>query len=198
MISASPIALLLAYRYWILFPLALVEGPVVSIIAGLLVSRGIFALVPAYIIIFLGDALPDSIYYVIGRLSHRRNFLKRFGHRFGITEHRLAAMEYLWQHHTAKSVMLSKWAYGLSTVLLISAGLVRLPYRKYFSYVVPLAMAQSAVMLAIGYYFGSSYQIISKYIEGAGWIVAAGVVIFLVIYFFASWYAKSIFLQDIK
>ena len=198
MISASPVALLLAYRYWILFPLALVEGPVVSIIAGLLVARGTFALIPAYTIIFLGDAIPDALYYMFGRLSHRGDFLRRHGHRFGITEHRLAAMEHLWQHHTAKSVMLSKWAYGLSTVLLISAGLVRLPSRKYFSYVVPLAMAQSAVMLTIGYYFGSSYQIISRYIEGAGWIVAAGVVIFLVIYFFASRYARRIFLQETK
>lgn len=198
MLTASPVALLLAYRYWILFPLALVEGPVVSIIAGLLVSHGTFALVPTFIILFLGDAIPDALYYSIGRLSHRGNFLKRHGHRFGITEHRLAAMERLWRHHTAKSVMLSKWAYGLSTALLLSAGLVRLPARKYFSYVVPLAMAQSAALLAIGYYFGSSYQLVSKYIEGAGWIVAAGVVIFLVIYFFATRYAKRTFLQDTK
>jgi len=198
MFNASPFVLLLAYRYWILFPLALVEGPVVSIIAGLLVAHGTFALLPTFIIIFLGDSIPDALFYVIGRLSHRGNFLKRFGHRFGITEHRLAAMERLWQHHTAKSVMLSKWAYGLSTPLLLSAGLVRLPARKYFSYVVPLAMAQSAALLAIGYYFGSSYQIISKYIEGAGWIISAGVAVFLFIYFFASRYAKRTFLQETK
>ncbi|MFA5272648.1 MAG: hypothetical protein WC353_00635 [Candidatus Peribacter sp.] len=198
MLSASPIALLLAYRYWILFPLALVEGPMVSIIAGLLVSQGIFALVPAYTIIFLGDSLPDTLYYIAGRLSHKGNFLKRYGHRFGITEHRLAALEYLWQHHTVKSVMISKWAYGLSTVLLLSAGLVRLPSRKYFSYVVPLAMAQSAALLALGYFFGSSYLVISKYIEGVGWIVTAGIVVFLVMYFFASRYAKRTFLQATK
>lgn len=198
MFSASPLPLLLTYRYEILFPLALVEGPIVSILAGMLVAHGTLSLVPTYVILFLGDALPDALYYLIGRWSGRTKFLERFGKRFAITEHRLAAIEHLWQHHTHKSVMLSKWAYGLSTPLLISAGLVRLPARKYFASVVPLALAQSAVLLTVGYYFGASYLAISKVIKGAGWIVAVGVAIFLTIYLVIGQYVKRSFLKETK
>lgn len=198
MISASPVALLLAYRYWILFPLAFIEGPIVALIAGLFVSHGELSLLPTYIILCLGDIVPDVLYFGIGRLSHNTNFLKRYGPRFGITSLRLSALEHLWHTHTFKSVLLSKWAYGMSTPLLMTAGLARLPVRKYVIRIIPIAMTQYAILLVIGYYFGSSYRIISTYIEEAGWLVAAGIVIFVIIYFFASRYAKRVLLRDIK
>lgn len=196
MTPASLLALLHTYRYWVLFPLAFFEGPIIALIAGLFVSQGYLEAFPTYIILSLGDIVPDTLYYWIGRLSHQANFLARYGHRFGISKDRLHAIEQLWQRHTFKSVLFSKWAYGMSTPLLLSAGLARVPAKKYISYIVPIVLMQYAVLLVIGYYFGSSYQLISMYVKDAGWVIAAGVVIFLVIYFIVARSAKRKLLRE--
>lgn len=196
MLPLSPLTLLHTYRYWVLFPLAFFEGPIISLIAGLFVSQGYLEVIPTFIILSLGDIIPDILYYGIGRLSHRANFLARYGHRFGIGKDRLAAIERLWHRHTFKSVLFSKWAYGMSTPLLLSAGLARVPTGKYISSVIPIVLTQYAALLAVGYYFGSSYQLISAYIQDAGWVIAGGVVIFIIIYFFVARSAKRELLRE--
>lgn len=190
------LALLLAYRYWILFPLAFIEGPVVALAAGWFVSLGYLNIVPTFIILLFGDLAPDTLYFWIGHWVHKANFLQRYGPRVGITEHRLKGIEHLWHTHTFKSALLAKWAYGMSTPLLMSAGLARLPTKKFLPYVTFITAVQYAVMLAAGYYFGSSYLMISRYIQNAEWIVAGVVLLLLFAYFFVSRYARRSLLKN--
>ncbi len=196
MSSVSLVSLLLKYRYWILFPAAAIEGPVVAIIAGFFVSLGYLQPLPSYIILLFGDIIPDTFYYWLGHLSHQVNFLKRHGHRVGITENRLKTIEHLWQRHTFKSALLSKWAYGMSTPLLMSAGLARLSLKKFLLSVVSITIIQYGLLMIGGYYFGSSYQLLNTYIKDAGLVVAAVVVVLLAVYFLASRYAKRVLLRD--
>jgi len=198
MITASPLALLTAYRYWILFPLAFIEGPVISLIAGLFVAQGTLSPLPTYAILCLGDIIPDMLYFGIGRLSHSVRFLSYFVRRFGFSGERLIAVEHLWQRHTFKSVLIAKWAYGLSTPLLMTAGLARLSTKKFILHIIPIVLTQYAILLVVGYYFGSSYQVINTYIQDAGWFIAIAVVIFIILYFYASRYAKRLFFRNIQ
>ncbi len=190
------IPLLLAYRYWILFPLAFIEGPIVSLIAGLFVAKGTLSLLPTYILLCLGDIVPDTLYFGIGILGRSANFLSRYLHRFGFSEKRLLSIERLWQQHTLKSVLLSKWAYGLSTPLLMTAGLAKIPIGKFLRFVIPVVLTQYAILLMIGYEFGTSYIMIGAYIQDAGWLVALIVIIFLTAYFFVSQHAKRALLRE--
>lgn len=196
--NVSVFPLLMAYRYWILFPLAFIEGPIVALIAGLFVSKGTLSIVPTYIILCFGDFIPDVLYFGLARLSHHSGFFVRYLHRFGFSKERISAIEHLWQHHTFKSALIAKWAYGMSTPLLMTAGLSRLPARKFLRTIIPIIMTQYAILLVIGYYFGSSYQMISTYIQNAEWLIAIGVIVFLVAYFFVARSAKKALLRDTK
>ena len=177
------VLLLTKYGYFILFPLAAIEGPIVSLVVGFLIYLGYLKFLPAYAILLLGDLIPDVIYYYIGRFGNRRKIMEKYGSRLNIVEK-------LWQEHGRKTMFLSKLAYGLSTLFLISAGLVNMPLKRFISYALPVTVFQYAAIMAIGYYLGSSYQLAAKYIDFAGIIMAIIFVIFIAGYVFFVKYVR--------
>ena len=180
----SLLALIVAYRYWILFPLACVEGPVVAMVVGFLVSLGVFELLPVYVLLLLGDIVPDSIFYWLGRTGHRTAFVRR------ALAKRLPAIEHFWHWHTFKSMLVAKWALTLSPALLISAGMARLPFGRYLRAAIPITAFQYAVTMGFGYFFGLSYQTFRETLVLAQLTVVLGVVLFFVATYLLSRFAK--------
>ncbi|MDP2638745.1 MAG: hypothetical protein Q8P06_01085 [Candidatus Azambacteria bacterium] len=178
------ILLLTKYGYFILFPLAAFEGPMVSLVVGFLVYLGYLQFFPAYAILLLGDIIPDTIYYYIGRFGSERKIMEKYGPRLNI-------IKKLWHEHGKKTMFLSKLAYTLSVPFLISAGLVKMPFKKFISYAFPVTLFQYGVILAIGYFFGHSYKLAEQYIQYAYMAVAGVLIIFVVSYIFIVKYARG-------
>jgi membrane-associated protein len=167
------VLLLEKYRYLILFPLSAVEGPLVSLAVGFLISLGYLDFFFAYPIVILGDIIPDSIYYYVGRLGNKNKLLERFRRRSKFISGNLHVVENLWQEHGRKTMLLGKLAYGLSVPFLISAGLVDMPFRRFLSYAIPVTLFQYGMIIAIGYTLGHSYRMAGRYIEYSYLILAA-------------------------
>mgnify|MGYP001589607689 FL=1 len=55
----SILPLIQNYGYWILFPLALFEGPITAFIAGTFVALGYFNFFLAFRFVILGELIPD-------------------------------------------------------------------------------------------------------------------------------------------
>ena len=187
------LTLLQTYGYIILIPLAAFEGQVVALVSGFLVYLGIFHIVPVFIIFILGDFVPDVAYYWIGRLGNKKNFLEKYGNKVKIVSDNFYIIERLWNVHSKKTMMASKLAYGLSTPLLISAGLVKLPFKKFALYSFLMSIGQYSIILSLGFFLGHSYYLAAGYIENAGLIVALLVIIIVSIYVFISKRAKKKF-----
>lgn len=103
------LALLTAkYGYFILFPISVIEGPIVTIVAGFLASLGLFNFFLVYFIVLAGDFSGDTGAYAIGRWGAKffQNYLKK--HEEKIT----AAKEYFSIHHN-KAIVMSKLISGL-------------------------------------------------------------------------------------
>lgn len=174
----SALHLILVYRYWILFPLAFFEGPITGFIIGTLVALGYFNVFAAFGLLLLGDIIPDTAYYFIGRLGGEGTFVKKALLKVGIADGHMAAARSLWFNHTGKTMFFSKLAYGLSTPFLISAGYIKLDFKKFLMYALPVTVLQYSVLMALGYYFGSSYyKIITDSFSGLGICIAAAVVV---------------------
>ena len=62
---AAIILLLEQYRYFILFPLACFEGPMVAFVAGTLIPLGYFSPLPLFAVLVLADVIPDISYYFL-------------------------------------------------------------------------------------------------------------------------------------
>jgi len=178
------VLLLTKYGYFILFPLAAIEGPIVSLVVGFLIYLGYLKFLPAYAILLLGDLIPDTVYYYIGRFGNRRKIMEKYGSRLNLVEK-------LWREHGKKTMFFSKLAYGLSGLFLISAGLVKMPFRKFISYAFPVTLFQYGVIMAIGYSLGHSYKLAEQYIEYAYMIMAAVLILFIISYILITKYARK-------
>lgn len=192
------IQLLIHYRYLILFPLAAFEGPIVAFVVGILVAAGYFNPFVAYVILLFGDIIPDSIYYFIGRHGERKTFVSRYGAKVGITEERFGVIKKLWHQHGFKTMFVSKLAYGLSTPFLVAAGFAGIPAKKFYEYALPVTIAQYAILMALGFYFGNSYALIAQYIQNAQLIIAAAFIILIAGYYLFAYYLKKRILANKK
>ena len=190
--------LLIEYRYWILFPLACFEGPMLAFIAGILVAAGYFDPLITFGILVMGDVVPDITYYLIGRFGNRKGLIERLVGKLGMKPEHFAMIRDLWFNHTTRTMFITKFAYGLSTPLLITSGIVKLPFNRFWTNTVPLSILQYTVLLTLGYFLGSSYALVESTFARAQIIIAAIAVIAGIYYFFTSSMRKKFLAEQKK
>lgn len=177
---ATVIALLLKYRYFLLFPLAIIEGPILIIIGGFLASLNIMNPFFVYAIVVAGDIVGDTFLYSLGRWGSE--LLRKWGPKIGATNERLIKTKEFFDIHHGKAVSLSKLFHGVGFTGLIVAGILKLPYGRYFRTCLWITFVQSAVLLLVGILFGHAYVQIGGYLNfyaaGISVIVASFILVF--------------------
>jgi membrane-associated protein len=189
---SSLVPWLLRYKYFVIFPIAVIEGPIITIICGFLASLGFLNLLAAYVLIVTGDLTGDTLYYLIGKFG-REKFLKKFGHFIGLTLERVEKLEKHFEAHPKKTFAFGKIMHGPGTTVLVAAGLAKVPYRTFLLGNILPTMAKSLLLILAGYYFGSAYLKFNSYLNYAAlsFTVLAGVL--LLIYFYRSRSGKDPF-----
>lgn len=139
------------YKYQAIFPIAVAEGPIISIISGFMISRGYLAFVPAFIVLFLGDAISDSVFYFIGRGGRR--FIEKVKF-LGITNKRMVRIERQYRESPWKTMIIAKVSYGLGILFMTASGVVKMSYKKFFYFMAVLNALRTLVLIGLGYYFG--------------------------------------------
>ncbi|MEK9185088.1 MAG: hypothetical protein AAB866_02920, partial [Patescibacteria group bacterium] len=178
----ATLALLIKYKYVGLFPLAAIEGPMVSLIVGFLVHLGYLEFIPSYIILILGDIIPDSIYFYIGRLGDHKKITEKYGPKLKGIAGSFEILEKLWRDHPRKTMFFGKLAYSLSIPFLISAGLVKMSFKKFITYAIPATLFQYGLLMLVGYYLGKSFELAINYIKYGGILIAILLSIFVIAY----------------
>ena len=72
MTGAEISAIAASWGLWALIPLAILEGPVISLVTGWMVSLGLVGLATGFTVIVIGDVLGDCVLYLIGGWLGRR------------------------------------------------------------------------------------------------------------------------------
>jgi membrane-associated protein len=145
------IAFFIRYKYEAIFPIAVAEGPIITVISGFLISRGSLDFFPALLVVFLGDVFSDSVFYFLGRGGrHMIRYLK-FLH---ISEERIQKLENQFKSSPWKTMVLAKVSYGLGGTFMAASGASRIPFQNFLEYIVSLNFVRSSILLAIGFYFG--------------------------------------------
>ncbi len=160
---ASLIALLLHYRYVIILPIAILEGPIITIIGGFLVSMGALNPFIVYALVVSGDALGDAGCYIIGRWGSP--LVERHGAKIGVTKEKVEVVKEYFHSHRRKALFLSKVLHGIGFTGLIVAGTLKIPYRKFFTVCFLTTAVQSLIFLLIGILFGHAYTTIGQYLN---------------------------------
>ena len=197
MFTTAHIADLLAhYGYAMLLPVATMEGPLVSILAGMLVSLGILDAWISFAVLMAGDMLGDTLYYTLGRFGRRKEF-PRWYRFIGITEERVHRLEKFFKAHDWKILFFAK-TQAIGSVILFSAGFAHMNYKKYMFYNILGSLPKVAIFLSVGYFFTQGYAQVDGYVNAAGiFSVMLGVTL-LIGYFVFKHYFNSTELLDEK
>lgn len=177
------ISLLTHYRYLVLFPLAIVEGPIISVIAGLLCALKVldpFLVVP---LIVSGDMIGDSVYYGLGRWQSTKLPPRILKHFIPGTD-RLEKTRNYFEANPIRTLFLSKIILGIGFAGLYLAGNAKVPYKKFLIICLVTTLCQCAVYVIIGFLFGAAYNWIGSLLNGfatftIGATLAAALVFFI-------------------
>jgi membrane protein DedA with SNARE-associated domain len=178
----------LQHGYFLLFILMLIEGPVVTAAGAFAAALSYFHLWIVLSLSILANLIPDLVYYALGYWGRHR-FIDQFGHYFGLTKKRIAIAEKLAKLHTGKSLFAIKMIPLLATPGLIVAGATKMNFRKYAFWCVIITIPSSLIYLLLGYYFGAAYDTIDHYLHIGAYVIVAGVIIILAIFYFQRKYA---------
>ena len=153
---------LIKYKYALIFPVATIEGPIITMVSGFLISLGVLSFIPTFLVVFTGDMISDSFYYAVGKRGRR--FVERitFLH---ISEARLEKVEQHFEKHPGKTLLISKASYGVGSLFLVAAGASKMVYQKFLEYITPMNAVRSTLLLLIGYLLGKTVRHAGLYLE---------------------------------
>jgi membrane protein DedA with SNARE-associated domain len=156
------IQFLARYKYQVIFPIAVVEGPIVTVISGILVARGRLSFLPTFAIIFAADMVSDPALYLLGRfgrhLLHRLKFIK-------LPAEHLERLERQYERDPWKTMVMGKLSYGLGSLFVVAAGAARMPPLKFLKYMGTVDAVKSSLLLVLGYFFGRAILHLSGYLQ---------------------------------
>jgi membrane protein DedA with SNARE-associated domain len=144
--------------YILIIMFACLEGPVFSILFGILIRLGYFSFTPIYIALMLGDMVGDTIWYWIGR-KFGYPFVRKYGKYFSITEENIHKVERIFHTYQKSILIISKLTtgFGFAIVTLFTAGLVKIPFRTYTALNFLGQFVWTALLIGVGYYFSYLY-----------------------------------------
>ena len=153
---------LIAHGSALILPLAVIEGPLVSIAAGFLSAQGYFDWWWALCLLVFGDLIGDVIYYWIGRTGRTgiTSVLRRVGVRSTVT----AEMQRHLKEHATKMLFIGKWTQSIGVVVLIGSGMLHLPLPRFVLINLLATVPKSAVLFSVGYFVSGHYRLFGDHL----------------------------------
>ncbi|MCX6763459.1 MAG: DedA family protein [Candidatus Moranbacteria bacterium] len=186
------LAMLLQFKYWILFPIVVIEGPIITVIVGLMVSLGSLNFLIAFPLIVVADVVGDCLYYAIGRYAGKR-FLERWGRYIGIKISDLDKIENHYKQHSGKTLVIGKLSHAFGVAVLLGAGMAKMPISEFIWYNFIATVPKSLVLFLIGFYFGNFYNQINKYLDYTAIASLFIFIIFVAVYLFIRKTTKDLY-----
>jgi membrane protein DedA with SNARE-associated domain len=141
-----------------------IEGPVITIIAGFLTSTTFLDPIPTYLTILVANLTGDIIYYSAGRWWFTSSIRKLAGF-FRIRKERIEKIESQLRKNSGKVIFFGKLSHILGGLILVASGVVEVPFVKYIFFCFLAEAPKSLVLLLVGYFFGSTVSNYGRYMN---------------------------------
>lgn len=170
--------LIVQYKYLIIAPAAMLLGPVVSLVAGVLLKLDYISLVPTCLALAAGELSADIAWYWVGR-SYGDRFVGRFGRYVGITPSAVERARELFNTHHDIIIFTSKLTagFGFAMAILFTAGLSRVPFGRYMMLNIAGQFLWTTGLLSVGYFLGHVYLEVSDVFEKMAILALIAIVI---------------------
>ena len=183
-------ALILDYRYWILIPLTFIEGPIIGFITGALSKLGYFNPFLAFSIFIFRDIIMDGIWYYLGKHFAGTPFAERTLRKLKITPDHLISVRGLWDVHGLRTMFIGKLSYGIAQAFLMVAGMVKMPFARFFRLALVVALVNYGGLFLLGYSLGGAFGSLTNMLSNI--LYAVGVLALVISgYYIFSFYMRK-------
>lgn len=171
-------ALLAKYGLALVAPVAVIEGPIVTVIASWLASTGRFDLWSVIVIVILADLLGDFIAYSLGRWGLAK-LPEGWRRRLGLRPARLRLMAGHFAHKGGRTLLIGKITHSMGFPVLVAAGTARMKIAQFLWFNLLGTIPKSLFFVAVGYGFGAAYTRIDDWIGRISLVLLALILVAL-------------------
>jgi membrane protein DedA with SNARE-associated domain len=171
------------WGYWIVFFGVMLEnagvpipGETILLAAGFFASQGHLSVAVVAAVAAFGAMLGDNLGYWLGRKLGRTLVIK-YGKYVWLTEKRFSDMEKFFERHGTKTVAVARFITGFRVFTALFAGASHMVWRQFLVFNAIGAIVWAAVISMVGYFFGSSWSLMERWVKGGGLILAVAVII---------------------
>ena len=177
------VTLILKYKYTILFPILVLEGPIATIISGMLSSPQFheFNIIFLFFFVVFADIFGDTMYYSIGRFSGPK-LISKFKQWREVDGDYETRVKNFFQKYGNIAIILGKITHGIGWPIMLAAGSAHMRYPRFISYCIAVSILKTAFLLAIGYYYAKDYSMIAYYIGSSATSLLTLVVVAVVLW----------------
>ncbi|MFA6136198.1 MAG: hypothetical protein WC705_02475 [Candidatus Paceibacterota bacterium] len=165
------------FAYLIVFLAIIIEGDVSLLLFGALSKEHYVKFWEVYVIAIVAAAIHDIIFWNIGDRIAKSNRTKYLFFDFIKAKAFLERMRPL----AGIFIFLSKFAWNLNRVVLVCVGYIRIDFKTFVKYSIPVAILWPLIFLSVGYVFADQTQIFKQKIEIAGLFII-GILVLLVVF----------------
>lgn len=184
MTEAEVGALIRDYGMLIIAPLAVLEGPVISVISGYLAKAGLVSLQLAFVVLVVADLAGDILLYGLGRKGRAGVALPWLA-RFGVTRRRLAQVIRAFRKNDARILVIGKLTHSAGFAVLLAAGMARMPFLRFMALNLLATVPKVMICLALGWWFGAISDRIGN------WLLGGTLMVFFFVAVFAVYHLRS-------
>jgi len=176
--TATIASVISAHGIAILAPIAVLEGPIVTVIAGSLAQVGLLPLWQVILCVIIADVVGDCLLYAAGR-GALGWMPARLLDRLGLTDARLGELARAFETKGMRVLVIGKLTHAAGFAVLIGAGAARMHLPRFVIANLLASIPKSLIFVAIGYLFGSAHAAIGEWLSAGSavlLVIIAGIV----------------------
>jgi membrane-associated protein len=145
------------WTYILLFFLVAIEGPIAILLASAAASAGLMRPVIVFFTAATANLTADSLWWLLGYLG-KVEWILHFGRRLGIRESVIEQFKRTMIKHATRVLFLAKLTQSFGIPALITAGLLRIPWKRWIPYLILPEALWTGSLVLIGYYTTESIK----------------------------------------
>lgn len=143
------------YGAWLLLPLSILEGPIVTVVASALAQAGVLQVKVIFPVLVAGDLIGDVVFYWLGR-GGARVLPAGWRRRLGLGDARLDQLSAHFGQDGARTLVIGKLTHSMGAVVLMAAGAARMPLGLFVFWNLVATLPKTAFFMALGWFFATA------------------------------------------
>ncbi len=154
------------WTYLVLALLVAIEGPVATLLGAAIASAGLMRPWLVFIAAATGNLTADSLWYSLG-YAGKLEWVLRFGRKLGLQPEFLERLEKGMHKNAPQILFVAKLTVSFMIPSLIAAGLMKVPWRRWFPSLFAGEMIWTGSLVLIGYFATEAVKRVQQGVEYA-------------------------------